>query len=107
MADISALQRLREEHFFDNWNEWIAPELVASSEANVLRLIDDLIAVGPQLPEHEARRAVDECVRRFNDLDEDGWIFTIERDDIFEQIGRVVDLCGFDYDEEWVSEREW
>jgi len=54
-----------------------------------------------------ARTAVDACVRRFNDLNDDGWICTIEREDIYEQIGRVIDLCGFDYREEWVGERDW
>jgi hypothetical protein len=107
MADIAALQRLRDGRFFDGWDDCVAPELVASSEASVRRLIDDLIAPGPELPEDVARRAIDECVRRFNDLDEDGWICTIEREDIYEQIGRVVDLCGFEYDEDRVGERDW
>jgi hypothetical protein len=32
---------------------------------------------------------------------------TIEREHIYEQVGRIIDLCGFEYDEEWVSERDW
>ncbi len=61
----------------------------------------------PDMSEEAAREAVDACVHRFNDLDGDGWINTIEREDIYEQIGRVIDLCGFGYDEEWVGERDW
>jgi hypothetical protein len=105
-ADLEALRRLRDGRFFDGWDGFIAPELVASSEDSVRRLIDDLIALGPEIPEDGVRRAVDECARRFNDLD-DGWICSIERDDISEQIGRVVDSCGLDYDDDWIGEREW
>jgi hypothetical protein len=106
MADLIALQRMRAQRFFDGWDEFISRERVEASEASVRRLIDDLIALGPQLTEDAARRSVDECVRRFNDID-DGWICTIEREDIYEQVGRVVDACGFDYQEDWLDEREW
>jgi hypothetical protein len=106
MADIGGLRCLRDERFFDGWDEFVAPERVAASEASVRRLIDDLIALGPEVSEEVARRAVNECVRRFNDLD-DGWICTIEREDIYEQVGRVIDLCGFEYGEDWVGERDW
>ena len=107
MADIAGLRRLREERFFDGWDEFVEAERVAASEASVRRLIDDLIALGPELSEEAARAAVDECVRRFNALDDDGWICTIEREDIYEQVGRVIDLCGFEYGGEWVGERDW
>jgi hypothetical protein len=106
MTHFTALQRLRAQQFFDGWGEFVAPSRVEASEASVRRLIDDLIALGPQPTEEAARLAVDECVRRFNDLD-DGWICTIEREDIYEQIGRVVDACGFDCQEDWLDEREW
>lgn len=107
MADIAGLQRLREERFFADWDEFVSPARVAASEASVRRLVDDLIALGPTLSEAAARAAVDECVRRFNALDDDGWICTIEREDIYAQVGRAIDLCGFEYGEEWVSERDW
>jgi hypothetical protein len=106
MADIATLQRLREGRFFDGWDGFVAPEHVEASEASLRRLIDDLIALGPKPTEEAARRAVDACVRRFNDLD-DGWICTIEREDIYEQVGRVVDACGFDCQEDWLDERDW
>jgi hypothetical protein len=107
MADTAGLQRLRAGRFFNNWDGCVAADRVAASEASVRRLIDDLLALGPGLSEDAARAAVDECARRFNELDEDGWIHTIERDDIYEQVGRVIDLCGFEYDEEWLGERDW
>lgn len=107
MADIAGLKQLRDERFFASWGDFVEFERVAASEASVRRLIDDLVALGPELSEEAARDAVDECVRRFNALDDDGWICTIEREDIYEQVGRAIDLCGFEYGEEWVGKRDW
>ena len=84
MVNIVALRRLREQRFFDGWDELIDREHVEASETSVRRLIDDLIALGPQPAEEAVRGAVDECLRRFNDLD-NGWICTTEREDICEQ----------------------
>lgn len=106
MSRKTALQKLRKERFFEGWDEFLKAQHVAASEASMKRLIDELIALGPRLTEGAARRAVDECVRRFNDLD-DGWICTIEREDICEQIYTVVEACGFECDEDWTSERDW
>ncbi|MBX7104590.1 MAG: hypothetical protein K1X57_10950 [Gemmataceae bacterium] len=107
MADIAGLQRLRSERFFAGWDKFVETERVAASEASVRHMIDELIELGPELSEEAARAAVDACVRRFNALDDDGWICTIEREDIYQQVGRAIDLCGFEYGEEWVSERDW
>lgn len=107
MAGIHELRQLRDERFFSEWDGFVEPMRVEASEACVRSLIDDLIAFGPSLSEAGARAAVDACVRRFNVLDDDGWICTIEREDIYEQIGRAIDLCGFEYDEDWTSERDW
>jgi len=106
MTDTTALQRLRGERFFDGWDGYVTPENVSASEASVRQLVDDLIALGPEATEEATRQAVSECVRRFNDLDT-GWICTIEREDIYEQIGQVVDACGFDCQEDWLYDRDW
>jgi hypothetical protein len=107
MASASGeLKKLRAERFFAGWDGFVDAKRVKSAEASIRRLIDDLIALGRGRTEAAARRAVDACVRRFNRMD-DGWICTIEREDIFEQIGRVIDACGFDYDEDWLDERDW
>jgi hypothetical protein len=82
------------------------PRTGCGPETSVRRLVEELIALGPELTEAAARQAVDECIRRFNGLD-DGWICTIEREDICEQVGRAIDLCGFVYAEEWLNERDW
>ncbi len=106
MADVGALQHLREQRFFDGWVGSVALERAEASEASLRRLIDALIALGPHPPEEAVRRAVDECVRQFNDIDE-GWICTIEREDIYEQVSRIVDACGIDCQEDWLEERDW
>jgi hypothetical protein len=106
MADVAVLRRLRSERFFSAWDEFLSAEHVTASEESVGRLIDDLLALGRNPSEQAARQAVSACVCRFNDMD-DGWICTLEREDIYEQIGRVVDACGFDYQEDWVDAREW
>jgi hypothetical protein len=106
MVDRAALLLLRGQRHFDGWQEFVTPECIEASEASIRRLIDDLLALGPEPTEEATRRAVAACVRRFNALD-DGWIFTTEREDIYERIGRAVAACGFDCQEDWLDEREW
>ena len=109
MAEPAALRKLRNERFFDGWDEFLGAEQVQASETSVRQLIDDLLALGTNPTEEAARRAVRECVRRFNELDQRDrhWICTDEREDIYEQIGRVVEACGFVYDDDWLDERDW
>jgi len=106
MADIDALKRHREQRVFQGWDKYVPPQHVEASEGSLHRLVEDVIALGPKPSEAAVRALVDECVRRFNELD-DGWICTIERDDIFEQVCQVVQLAGFECDEDWLDERDW
>jgi hypothetical protein len=106
MVDQAVLRQLREQRFFLGWDEFVRPDRVEASEDSLRRLVDDLLALPPEPTEGAVRLAVDECVRRFNALD-DGWICTIEREDIYERIGRAVDACGFDCDEGWLGGRDW
>ena len=105
-SPASELKQLREERFFEGWDDFVDAKRVKAAEASIRRLIDYLIALGRGRTEVAARRAVDACVRRFNRMD-DGWICTIEREDIFDQICRVVDACGLECDEGWLGERDW
>lgn len=107
MADIAGMQRLTDNRFFPNWDQFVDPDRIAASEASIRRLVDDVISLGSELSEDAARAKVDACVRRFNDLDEEGWICTDEREDIYDQVGQIIDLCGLEYDEDWVAERNW
>ena len=107
MIDISALTRLRNERFFATWDGSVSPESIEASEQAIRSLLDSLVALGPVGREEEVRLAVHQCVERFNELDQ-GWIFTIEREDICDCLGRIVHQCGMDGTASWVAaNREW
>lgn len=107
MLDIVALRQHRDQRFFAAWNGSVPQESVADSEGSIRRLVDTLIVLGPTASESAVQRAVHECVERFNKMDQ-GWICTIEREDICDCLGRVVDLCGMDGSADWIAEnREW
>ena len=80
---------------------------MAAAEDSLRRLVDDLIALGPEPAEDDVRAAVAASVRRFNSLNDEGWICTLEREDIYEQIAKAIDLCGFECDEDRLGERDW
>jgi hypothetical protein len=110
VSDLSALQRRRGQRSFAQWDEFVPPQLVAQSEEVVGQLIDRLIALGATPSREQVRTEVAVCVQRFNELDAtvaNSWIFTIEREDIGEVIWGLVDLCGFDGGEDWLSGRDW
>jgi hypothetical protein len=104
--NIEDLRELRNQRLFDTWAGSVAPEKIAASEEAVRRLIDQLMTLGAEPNEATARSLVQQCVSRFNELD-DGWICTIEREDIFERLCQALDLCGLSCDEDWLDEREW
>jgi hypothetical protein len=99
---------------FSHWAPDVPDDRIAAAADTVKRLIDKVLALGADLQEADMRGVVDTCVRRFNELDKldaNGWIFTIEREDISEAIWRVVELAGFELDEgpddSWTEGREW
>ena len=106
MADTVPLNQLKDERFFTEWDGFVTPQRIEAAEASLGQLIDELVSLGTDPAEALAREVVDHCVLRFNGID-DGWICTIERETIFEQIAKVVDLCGFDCEEDWLGERDW
>lgn len=106
MSAPHPLERLRHERFFGGWDGYVISVRVSAAEACLRQLVEDLASQSALLTEPIARAAVAECVRRFNAMD-DGWICTIEREDICEQIARVVTASGFDCDDDWLNERDW
>jgi len=106
VSDIDALNRRREQPLPAEWVGNVAGEHIESATGALRQLIDDVVALGPHPQEQAVRAAVDQCVRRLNDLD-DGWITTIEREDLCESIYKIVELAGLEGDEDWVEEREW
>ena len=107
MIDITSLRALRGQRFFAAWDGSVAPDRVADSEESIRRLIDALIELGPTADEIPVRRAVHDCVERFNSMDQ-GWICSLEREDICDVLGRVVECCGLSASADWIAEnREW
>ena len=106
MIDQGTLRSLREKRFFITWDGEVDSEHIESAEDIMRQLVDALLAGGTELTEDIARANVDACVQRFNELD-DGWICTIEREDICEQIENVIDACGYDFEEDWRDKRDW
>ncbi|HEY2587451.1 MAG TPA: hypothetical protein VGI81_17025 [Tepidisphaeraceae bacterium] len=106
MSDLAALKQRRERPPFQGWKGSVPDEKIAAAVNIINRLIGQVIALGNEPDEDDVRTAVSECVTRFNDLD-DGWIMTIEREDIAEAIFAVVDLAGFEADEAWIDDRDW
>jgi hypothetical protein len=106
VSDIAALKLHRSKPLFAEWAGHVSDDRIESVSGALRELIDDLIALGPDPEEDDAREAVDKCVRQLNDLD-DGWITTIEREDLCEAIYKIVDLAGFEGDEDWTEERDW
>ena len=107
MLDIAALRKFRDGRFFATWDGHVPPESVETSERTVRSLVDSLIALGPAGSESQVRQEVRQCVERFNELDQ-GWICTIEREDICDCLERIVEHCGIDASAEWIAEnREW
>jgi hypothetical protein len=70
MVDQAVLRQLREQRFFLGWDEFVRPDRAEASEDSLRRLVDDLLALPPEPTEGAVRLAVDECVRRFNALDD-------------------------------------
>jgi hypothetical protein len=105
--DFDGLQEHREQRFFQAWDGYVAAEHVSASEAAICRLIDKVMAIGPALDEGTARRSVRKSVLGFNKLN-DGWICTIEREDICEELDHIIEFCGFSSDDEdWLAGRDW
>ncbi|HUG93381.1 MAG TPA: DUF5713 family protein [Planctomycetaceae bacterium] len=110
MSDLPGLRASREQRAFAGWDEYRPAELVAQSEAAIQRLVEGLLALGPNPTREQVQAEIDACVRRFNELDanwEHRWINTQDREDISEVLWELIDLCGFEGSEEWLDERDW
>ena len=106
MSDLEALKQRRQSPRFREWKGSVADDTIAAAVGSIDELIDRVVSLGGAPNEDDVRQAVSECVTRFNHLD-DGWITTIEREDIADAILGVVELSGFEADEDWIDDREW
>ena len=106
MSDLAALKQRRERPPFQDWKGSVADDKIAASVDNVGKLIDQVVSLGSDPDEEAVRSAVSDCVKKFNELD-DGWITTIEREDIADAILGVVQAAGFEAEDDWIDDREW
>lgn len=106
MSDLKALESRRGTEPFADWDDFVPAGMADAGTAAVRDLVAGLIALGPTPDEAAAREAVSACVRRFNELD-DGWIDTTVREDIAEALWKLIELAGFEADEDWIEDRDW
>lgn len=106
MTNESELRTFLKRRFFSSWDGFVSDERIQAAEACMQSLLRKLIAMGLAMTEESAREAVRQCVQEFNDIDA-GWICTIEREEIYTQIGRLIRACGFTCREDWLSGRNW
>jgi hypothetical protein len=93
------------EVFFGDW-PITEPQRAACRKA-LGDTLDALIALGPRGTPDQASEVLQHCVERYNALD-DGFICTIEREELSEILYEIGDLCGLPSDEDWLDEwREW
>lgn len=101
------LAKVRGKRHFKSWDTFVDDKLIAKSEKSIDKLIDDLILLGDEPDEKKARRAVARCVKRFNRMDDEGWINTIEREDIQNTLDDLITACGFEPDDDWYEDADW
>lgn len=106
MSDLFALKQRRQNPPFRDWKGAVANDKIAAAVDKIGKLIDRVVSLGGDPDEEDVRQAVSDCVKQFNELD-DGWITTIEREEIGDAILGVVQAAGFEPDDDWIDDREW
>jgi hypothetical protein len=106
MSDLAALKQRRQNALFPDWKGTVPDDKIAAAVDSIGKLIDRVVSFGGDPDEEDVRRAASDCVKQFNELD-DGRITTMEREDIADAILGVVQLAGFEADEDWIEDREW
>lgn len=109
--DINALTEYRKrltddkDSYFSDWP--VKPEQREACWLNLARTVDALIALGPGGTAEDASVILRGCVEQYNDLD-DGFILSMEREDLSSILYEIGEFCGLDSEDEWVDEwREW
>jgi hypothetical protein len=102
MQDVEQLRQLRGRPYFADW-----PEHREEAQALMRATIDKLVSLGPTAGRDAVMRELRAAVERFNELD-DGFIGTIEREDLCDALYKIGEAAGVPSDEEWVDEyRDW
>jgi hypothetical protein len=106
---VAYRKRLTDEKaaWFGDWP--VEPDQREACWRNLAEAVDALIALGPRGDTQAASEVLRRCVERYNELDEDeGFICTMEREELCAILYEVGGYCGLDAEEDWVDEwRDW
>jgi len=92
---------------FKGWETFVDSDALRASRAAVRETINTLLALGPDAAAPLKMNLLHGLIEQFNAID-DGWISTIEREDICELVYELADLVGLeDYEEALTSRRDW
>ncbi|WP_420454283.1 hypothetical protein [Rubrivirga sp.] len=95
MIDVDGLIRERARQRFPSWEGHVPSTALAATRAVFDRLIGGLVALGPEALPARALGLFRAAVADLNRLDAAGpFIFTIERDDLCDDLCRLADLAG-------------
>jgi hypothetical protein len=103
MQHLEQLRQLRGRVSFPDWDAGHRRDV-----ENLLRaMIDELLALGPGARDEAVMDKLRGAVEGLNQLD-DGFIGTIEREDLCDALYKIGEAAGVSADEEWVDEyRDW
>src|SRR5262245_3672857 len=91
--------------YFADWP--VKPEQREACWQNLAQTVDALIALGRRGTVEDATDILRRCVERYNELDE-GFICTIDREELCDILYEIGGYCGMDSEEDWVDEwRDW
>jgi hypothetical protein len=107
----AALRRYRKrlddarDDYFHDWP--ISARKRRACWQNLAGTLDALVALGPRGSVKAATDLLRKCVEKFNRLD-DGFICTIEREELCDILYEIGDMCGLNGGDDWVDEwRDW
>jgi hypothetical protein len=104
------LEKMRREKPFRHWLRMWPREVVEDARGAFNRATDALMALGPAPDLDACRRALENLIEEFNELDakHGGWIETEERVDILERFKELAHLVGLSDDVETLAGvRDW
>ncbi|WP_425397204.1 hypothetical protein [Aeoliella sp.] len=108
--EATTLENLRNRQFFEHWDDYPAKKAILGSRQIMQETVEQLIELGTAATESARLAVLQECIERFNRLDEelDHFVLTIEREDICEEFEMLVHACGLGAHEDLADEwRDW
>ena len=92
---------------FKGWESFVEPDELSASRRAVRKTIDALLALGPDAAAPLKMNLLHGLIEQFNEID-DGWICTIECEDICEVAYDIAELVGLErYGEALTGRRDW